>query len=134
VLPILVIGLAGSVGQGAMNLYATGLDMESLIPRLTRTQTTLLTSLVGYIKSRGSYDPHDLQVFNEGRTGGRYWYTGGWNLRATTAWIAGSTVGLLTVSTTLFAGPLAGIAGGVDISLVSSTLVAAAVYALAERS
>jgi purine-cytosine permease-like protein len=169
VLPILVIGLAGSVGQGAMNLYATGLDMESLVPRLSRTQTTLLTSavaialvflgtfaldavdsitaltlvlnvlagpwvavlLVGHVKSRGTYDPHDLQVFNEGRTGGRYWFTGGWNLRATAAWAAGSLVGLLTVSTTLFAGPFAGVAGGVDISLVSSTLVAGAVYALA---
>ena len=46
VLPILLIGLGGSVGQGALNLYATGLDMESLVPRLKRMQTTLITSLV----------------------------------------------------------------------------------------
>ena len=38
--------------------------------------------LVGFIKCRGAYDPHDLQVFNEGRTGGRYWFSRGWNLRA----------------------------------------------------
>jgi purine-cytosine permease-like protein len=158
-----------------MNLYATGLDMESLIPRLSRTQTTLLTSavaialvflgtfvldavdsitaltlvlnvlagswvaviLVGHLRCRRTYDPHDLQVLIRShlpRTGGRYWYTRGWNLRAAAAWGAGSLVGLLTVSTTLFAGPFAGVAGGVDISLVSSTLVAGAVYALAHRS
>ena len=109
VLPILLIGLAGSVGQGAINLYATGLDMESLVPRLKRAQATLITTLaatglvflgtfvldavdsitalslvlnalaapwaavllVGLIKSRGRYHAHDLQRFNEGRTGGR---------------------------------------------------------------
>ena len=34
VLPILVMGLAGGVGQGVLNLYATGLDLEALVPRL----------------------------------------------------------------------------------------------------
>ena len=33
VLPILVIGLAGGVGQGVLNLYASGLDLEAIIPR-----------------------------------------------------------------------------------------------------
>ena len=168
VLPILLIGLAGSVGQGAINLYATGLDMESLVPRLKRVQTTLITSVVavalvflgtfaldavdsitamtlvlnvlaapwvailltGFLHRR-TYDPHDLQVFNERRSGGRYWFTGGWNLRALTAWAAGSALGLLTVNTTLYAGPLAEVAGGVDVSLIGSGLLAAAVYALA---
>ena len=32
VLPILVIGLAGGVGQGVLNLYASGLDLEALVP------------------------------------------------------------------------------------------------------
>jgi purine-cytosine permease-like protein len=45
VLPILLTGLAGSVGQGAINLYATGLDMASLVPRLKRAQATLITTL-----------------------------------------------------------------------------------------
>ena len=33
VLPILVIGLAGGVGQGVLNLYASGLDLEALVPQ-----------------------------------------------------------------------------------------------------
>ena len=34
VLPILVIGLAGGVGQGVLNMYASGLDLEAIVPRL----------------------------------------------------------------------------------------------------
>jgi purine-cytosine permease-like protein len=170
VVPILVIGLAGSVGQGALNLYSTGLDMESLVPRLSRMQTTVVTSiaavalvfagtfvldavdsvtaltlvlnavaapwvavnLVGFfVARRRRYDPDDLQVFNRGGRGGRYWFVGGWNPRAVLAWGAGSAFGLLAVNTTLYVGPLAELAGGVDLSLLGSGAIAAAVYGAA---
>ena len=167
VLPILVIGLAGGVGQGVLNLYASGLDLEALVPRLKRVHTTLITSvaaivllyagtfaldavnsitamtlvlnglaapwvvvnLIGFLVARrGRYDPNDLQAFNQGRRGGRYWFTGGWNLRALVAWAAGSAFGLLAVQTELYIGPLANVAGGVDLSLLGSGVVAGAVY------
>jgi purine-cytosine permease-like protein len=167
VLPILVIGLAGGVGQGVLNLYASGLDLEALAPRLKRVHTTLITSvaavillyvgtfafnavdsitamtlvlnglaapwvvinLVGFLLARrGRYDPGDLQAFNQGRRGGRYWFTGGWNPRAMVAWAAGSAFGLLAVQTELYTGPLANVAGGVDLSLLGSGLIAGAVY------
>jgi purine-cytosine permease-like protein len=169
VLPILVIALAGSVGQGAINLYATGLDLESLVPRLRRAQTTVITSLIavalvflgtfaldaidsitattlvlnavagpwvvvnliGFFARRKRYDPEDLQVFNQRRRGGRYWFVAGWNPRAVIAWAAGSVLGLLSVNTTLYAGPLADIAGGVDLSMLGSGLIAGALYAIA---
>ena len=169
VLPILVIALAGSVGQGGLNLYATGLDMESLVPRLRRVQTTLIMSLiavalvflgtfvlnaldsitamtlvlnglaapwvvvnlVGFFARRKRYDPADLQVFNQRRRGGRYWFVGGWNPRAVLAWAAGGTFGLLSVNTTLYVGPLADVADGVDVSLLGSGVIAGALYAAA---
>jgi purine-cytosine permease-like protein len=170
VLPILVIGLAGGVGQGVLNLYASGLDLAAIVPNARRVHTTLLTSvlaialvflgtfaldavdsitamtlvlngvaapwvvvnLLGFLVARRrTYDPHDLQAFNEGRRGGRYWFTGGWNLRALGAWAAGSAFGLLAVTTDLYTGPLANLAGGVDVSLAGSALVAAAVYLIA---
>jgi purine-cytosine permease-like protein len=169
VLPILVLGLMGSVGQGALNLYATGLDMESLVPRLRRVQTTLITSLiaialvflgtfalnaadsitamtlvlnglaapwvvvnlVGFFARRKRYDPEDLQVFNQRRHGGRYWFVGGWNPRAVLAWAAGGTFGLLSVNTTLYVGPLANVADGVDLSLLGSGLIAGGLYVVA---
>ncbi|MFJ4170016.1 purine-cytosine permease family protein [Paenarthrobacter sp. NPDC089714] len=45
-IPILVIALAGGLGQGVLNLYASGLDLEALFPRLRRIHTTLITSAV----------------------------------------------------------------------------------------
>ena len=170
VLPILLIGLAGGVGQGVLNMYASGLDLAAIIPNARRVHTTLITSLaaialvflgtfalnavdsitamtlvlngvaapwvvvnlLGFLVARRrEYDPHDLQAFNEGRRGGRYWFTGGWNLRALGAWAAGSAFGLLAVTTDLYTGPLANLAGGVDLSLAGSALVAAAVYLIA---
>jgi purine-cytosine permease-like protein len=170
VLPILVVGLAGGVGQGVLNLYASGLDLEALVPRLKRVHTTLITSvaavvllyvgtfaldavnsitamtlvlnglaapwvvvnLLGFLLARrGRYDPDDLQVFNQGRRGGRYWFTGGWNLRAVLAWAAGSVFGMLAVQTELYTGPLANVAGGVDLSLLGSGAVAGVVYVIA---
>jgi hypothetical protein len=44
------------------------------------------------------------------------------------AWLAGSAFGVLAVNTELVAGPLAGIAGGVDVSALGSGAVAALVY------
>ena len=167
---ILMVGLAGGVGQGVLNLYASGLDLEALVPRLRRVHTTLIAScaagvllylgtfaldavdsitamtlvlngvavpwvvvnVVGFfVARRRTYDPHDLQAFNEGRRGGRYWFAGGWNPRALAAWTAGSAFGLCAVSTSLYTGPLANVAGGIDVSLAGSALVAAAVYLLA---
>jgi purine-cytosine permease-like protein len=83
---------------------------------------------IGFLQAHGNYDANDLQVFNRGETGGRYWYTAGWHWPAALAWAAGSVVGLLTIQTTLFSGPLSGIANGVDISLIAGSVVAAAVY------
>jgi purine-cytosine permease-like protein len=169
VVPILLVGLAGSVGQGALNLYATGLDLESLAPRLRRLHTTLISSavavalvfagtflvdavdaitamtlvlnavaapwvgvlLVGLVARRGRYHAADLQRFGRGRGGGRYWFRGGVNPRALLAWAAGSAFGLLAVATSLYTGPLANLAGGVDLSLAGSFAIAAAVYAAA---
>jgi purine-cytosine permease-like protein len=80
-----------------------------------------------YLCRRGEYDPQELQAWNRREPGGIYWYTSGWNLPAVFAWAAGTTFGLLTLQTTLYAGPYAGIAGGVDVSL-GSFIIAAALY------
>ena len=83
---------------------------------------------IGFLLTRGHYDADDLQVFNRGRTGGRYWYSGGWSWQAALAWAVGSLVGLLMIQTQLFQGPLANIAAGVDISLIAGSVVAAVLY------
>ena len=43
-LPLLLVGFIGSLGQGSVNLYSMGLDMDAILPRLSRLQSTLLVS------------------------------------------------------------------------------------------
>jgi purine-cytosine permease-like protein len=61
-------------------------------------------------------------------TVGRYWSTGGWNVPAVVAWTVGAVFGLLAVNTTLYVGPLADIAGGVDLSTIGSAALAGLIY------
>ncbi|MCS7007011.1 MAG: cytosine permease [Thermoleophilia bacterium] len=166
VLAILLVGVLGGISQGVINLYDTGLSTDSLIPRLTRAQATVLASLaaialvyagtvvfdavdsitaatlllnacavpwvtvmvLGLVVRRGRYDPQALQVFNEGRSGGAYWFTAGFNLRAVAAWAIGSAVGLLCVQSELYTGRWADVARGIDVTIPASGLTAAAVY------
>ncbi|WP_307380704.1 cytosine permease [Microbacterium sp. W4I20] len=134
---ILLIGLLGGLGQGTLCVYSSGLDLEGVLPRLNRVQTTLLTAglaivllyvgtfvfdavdsitaatlllnalmapwvvilAIGALRARSrGYDPDDLQAFADGRRGGRYWFTGGWNVPAAAAWAVGSVLGVLTVN------------------------------------
>jgi purine-cytosine permease-like protein len=85
---------------------------------------------IWFVQARGRFHADDLQVFNRGQTGGRYWYTSGWRIPAVLAWAAGAIAGLLTIQTPLFGGPLADIANGVDVSLLAASAVAALVYVL----
>lgn len=91
------------------------------------TMPWVVVLVIGAVRTQ-LYDPHDLQAFAQRRRGGRYWFTGGWNLPALIAWFAGSVFGLLSVYTDLYEGPLANILGGIDPSALGSGLIAAAVY------
>jgi purine-cytosine permease-like protein len=164
--PFVVAAVFGSVGQGAMNLYSMGLDLDAILPRLTRTQSTavvavlatslvflgtfvwsaetavttfvlVLTSLatpwavvtmIGFVRTGGTFDEPSLQVFNRRESGGRYWFSHGWNVDAVLAWFAGSVVGVLSNATDSYVGPVAEVFGGIDVSFVSSAVVAAVVY------
>ncbi len=167
VMPIVVISLLGGLSQGVLCIYASGLDLEGLTPRLKRTQTTIITAAIaivllylgvfvfdavdsvtamtvalnavitpwvailaiGALRNRkGWYNTHDLQAFAQNRKGGSYWFTGGWHIPAVLAWTVGAIFGLLAVNTTLYVGPLAAIAGGVDLSTLGSGVLAGVIY------
>jgi len=170
VVPIVVISLLGGLSQGVLCIYASGLDLEGLTPRLRRTQTTVITAAaaivllyvgafvfdavesvtamtialnavitpwiailaIGALRTK-TYDPTDLQAFADGRRGGRYWFTGGWHVGAVLAWTIGGAFGLLAANTTLYVGPLADLAGGVDLSTVGSAVIAGLLYLATTR-
>ncbi|MGF2949536.1 purine-cytosine permease family protein [Microbacterium alcoholitolerans] len=166
--PILMIALVGTLAQGALALYGTGLDIASIFPGVRRWKATLVVGLVGVglvyfgqfvwsvidlvndfvmilsfvispwmlicligVARQGwRFDVEDLQVFNDRRRGGRYWYRNGWEPRAVVAWLGGVTFGMLFSPAASFPGPLAGVFGGVDVSVVGSLLTGGAIYLL----
>jgi purine-cytosine permease-like protein len=170
IVPLLLIGLIGSLGQGSINLYSMGLDMDAILPKLSRVKSTVIVaafatslvfvgkfvydaatavtnsvlfltclatswtaiSLYGYLKIRGNFNKADLQVFNSQRTGGIYWFGNGWNMKAVIAWGAGSTSGILAISSVDYVGPIANLFQGIDLSIPASAVVALSVYLIAE--
>jgi purine-cytosine permease-like protein len=92
------------------------------------TTPWMVINLIGYRTRRGWYSPEDLQVFNQGRRGGIYWYTGGWNLRALAAWLPAVAVGLMFTQTTLLTGPWATAVKGIDMSFISAAAIAGVLY------
>lgn len=42
--PLLLIGFIGSLGQGSVNLYSMGLDMDAILPKFSRLHSTFLVS------------------------------------------------------------------------------------------
>ncbi len=161
VVPLLLVGLLGSLGQGSINLYSMGLDLDAILPKLSRVQSTFLVAILStalvfvgrfvydaeaavtnsvlfltalatswasismfeYWRTRGEFDRASLQAFLGRNTASKYWYSGGWNLRATVAWVAGSIAGMLGVSSVDYVGPLAEWAAGIDVSVPSAAIV-----------
>jgi purine-cytosine permease-like protein len=168
VVPLLLVGIVGSLGQGSINLYSMGLDLDAILPKLSRLQSTVLVALVAtalvfvgrfvfdaevavtnsvlfltalatawasismymYIRTKGSFDQVDLQIFNSQKTGGRYWYWQGWNPKAVFAWAAGSAAGILGISSVDYLGPIAEFFAAVDLSVPAAAVVSVALVAL----
>jgi purine-cytosine permease-like protein len=93
------------------------------------TTPWMVIMTTGYVVRRGHYEELDLQVFNQGRTGGRYWFQHGVNWRGMAAWAPASVLGLMFANyPPVIEGPFRDVAGGVDISLPVAIGVAAATY------
>lgn len=167
--PLVIISVIGTFGQGSVCLYSSGLDFSSIFPVFRRPMATTLLSviavilvfigtmignadasvtaflqvigvgtaswmaiiIVGHFHRKGYYHVHDLQVFNRRETGGVYWYTGGWNLRAVVAFLVSVTIGLLALQCSFYTGPLSNLADGVDLSWGSAFVIAGLIYGLA---
>jgi purine-cytosine permease-like protein len=93
------------------------------------TTPWMIIRAIGFWNRRGWYSVEDLQVFNRGKKGGRYWYTNGINWRAMVAWVVSAVLGLqFAYFPPIIEGSLSGIAGGVDLSLIVAIVSAAVLY------
>lgn len=110
-------------------------DAQDAITAFVLMLTTLGTpwaviTLIGHAQRRGRYDLDALQIYNRRARGGIYWYRAGWSIQATVAWVAGAFVGLLSIDTPLFRGPLLDYTGGVDLSFLLAAVISGTVYLL----
>jgi purine-cytosine permease-like protein len=93
------------------------------------TTPWMIIMAIGFWNRRGWYANEDLQVFNRGKTGGRYWFENGVNWRAMGAWIIAAVLGLqFGYYPPVIVGQWSGVAGGIDLSLVVSIVTAAVLY------
>lgn len=118
---VLSIGLI-YLGRFAFDVVQSVSTFATLI--ITFTAPWMVVMIIGLATRRAWYDPEALQVFNRRQRGGRYWFHHGWNWRGLGAWLVAATVGLLVTPV----GPLADVAGGIDLSLPLSMVVASILY------
>ena len=48
-IPLLLIGFIGSLGQGSINLYSMGLDLDAILPKLSRLKSTALVAALSTV-------------------------------------------------------------------------------------
>jgi purine-cytosine permease-like protein len=116
------------VGRLAFDLLASVNAFIGLI--VICTTPWMIIMMIGYVVRRGWYSPDDVQVFNQGRLGGRYWFSQGINWRGMAAWVPAAIAGLLFANyPPLIEGPFRNaVGGGIDVSLPVSLGLAAVIY------
>ena len=93
------------------------------------TTPWIVIMTIGYFVRRGWFDPGELQVFNRGETGGRYWFTSGVNARGVIAWLVAAVLGLMFANyPPVIVGPFINAAAGIDLSLIVAIVSAAVLY------
>jgi purine-cytosine permease-like protein len=88
----------------------------------------MVITILGYATRHGRIDRGALHAFAVPGARGRYWFTGGVNLRSVGTLAVAIVIGLLFTTTSTFSGPLASKVGGVDLSFTSAGIVAAVLY------
>ena len=91
---------AGYFWSGIIEAVSTALSILACF-----SVSWIVAMIIGFVHRKGFYLTDDLQVFNRGQRGGRYWFSHGLNWRATGPWLLGAAVGMLFTNTTWFLGP-----------------------------
>ncbi|MEU5692577.1 cytosine permease [Actinosynnema sp. NPDC020468] len=122
-----VVGVAvlyvGAVAYNAIDSISTFI---LLLLALIAPWTAIM--LVGFALRGGRYAPDELLDPH-----GRYRFTAGVNLRALAAFVPAVVLGLLLAANPIYTGPLAGIAGGIDLSCIVPFVVAGGIYWLLNK-
>lgn len=128
-----VAGIMAVLTVALALLLIIGIGAQDTLSALVTVVIVLVTpwiaiNLIGFFEHRGRFDVVALHEYTNPK--GRYWYMGGFSVRALIAWAVGVVIGLLFTANSLFTGTLAGEASGVDLSFTAGALAAALVYLL----
>jgi purine-cytosine permease-like protein len=85
-------------------------------------------NILGMWRRHFYFKPDDLHAFAVAGARGIYWFNGGLNYRAITAFVIGAIVGLMFSDTTIFVGPFSQALGGVDFSFTSAGITGGVLY------
>lgn len=88
----------------------------------------IVIMIIGFLHRKGFFWPDDVQVFNRGERGGRYWFWHGLNWRATGPWLLGATVGMFFTNTAWFTGVGTKLTDGTDIGFAVSGVIVLVLY------
>jgi purine-cytosine permease-like protein len=119
---------AGYFFSGLIDAVATFLSVLAVF-----SVPWIIMMIIGFIHRKGHYHPDDLQVFNRGERGGRYWFTGGLNWRAVGPWLIAAVVGFMFTNTAWFVGPGTDLTSGTDIGFFVGAVIVGVLYPLALR-
>jgi purine-cytosine permease-like protein len=119
---------AGYFFSGIIDAVATFLSVLAVC-----SVPWIIMMIIGFVHRRGFYHPDDLQVFNRGERGGRYWFAGGLNWRAFGPWLIAAVTGFMFTNTAWFVGPGTDLTDGTDIGFFVGGVIVAILYPLALR-
>lgn len=126
----IILGLVATalVYAGAIYEQIVALTISFLAILVVLSTPWVIVNVIGFINRKGHYFPQDLQVFNQGKIGGRYWFTNGLNRQATVSWAAGVIAGAFFLNLGWYVAPGAEMLGGADFGLFVSMIVSGTVY------
>jgi purine-cytosine permease-like protein len=119
---------AGYFFTGLIDSVATFLNLLAVF-----SVPWIVMMIIGFVHRKGFYLIDDLQVFNRGQRGGRYWYTGGLNLRAVLVWLFAAAAGMMFTNTAWFVGPGTNLTSGTDVGFAVAGVIVAGLYPVALR-
>ncbi len=127
-----IFAVLGS-GIGCAGLIIAGFNdrVDAVCSLVTILVTPwVMINIIGYLERRGRFNTTHLQDFTHQDSGNIYWYKQGYSRRAVIAWAISTAIGMLFSNTHIFVGPLATLAGGADLSFVSSAVMGGLIYSL----
>lgn len=123
----IIVGAVGTALTIYLVLSSSLLDAANLMLQflVIVSGPAMMVFVLDVLLRRFVYEGREL--FEE-RPGGRFWFTAGWSVPGIAAVLGGGIVTALSLSTTIWVGPISQALGGIDLSVPLGMATTAALY------